>query len=156
MSGADLQLENIMKIKSLIILLLSVLIFASCSSETNFVPTAGSTGPAITSYSFGKMVIDGKTYTNELQILPNGIIKKWSPGDPHYILPADIEEILNSNIKILIIGNGANGEAAIPDETVKFIKAKDIKVHIMNTHEAVKFFNGSAKEAMGAIFHLNC
>ena len=139
-----------------ILLFISLLLFAGCSSETTFIPTAGSKGPAITSYSFGKMIIDGKTYINELQILPTGIVKKWSPGDPHYILPIDIEEIVNSSIKTLIIGNGANGEAAIPDETVKFIKEKNIKVHIMNTHEAVKLFNESAKEAMGAIFHLNC
>jgi len=145
-----------MNFKSGIILLLSVLIFAGCSSETTFIPTAGSKGPAITSYSFGKMIIDGKTYTNELQILPNGTVKKWSPNDPHYILPADIEEIVSSSIKTLIIGNGANGEAAIPDETIKFIEAKSIKVHILNTHEAVKLFNESSKEAMGAIFHLNC
>ena len=93
-------------------------IFASCSSETTFSPAVGSKGPAITSYSFGKMVVDGKTYTNELQILPNGTVKKWSPSDPHYILPVDIEEIMSSNIKTLIIGNGANGEAGIPDETI--------------------------------------
>jgi len=145
-----------MNFQSGIILLFSVLIFVSCSSETTFIPTAGSKGPAITSYSFGKMIVDGKTYTNELQILPNGTVKKWSPNDPHYILPADIEEIVSSSIKTLIIGNGANGEAAIPDETIKFIKAKSITVHIMNTHEAVKLFNESSKEAMGAIFHLNC
>lgn len=145
-----------MNFKSGIILLFSVLIFVSCSSETTFIPTAGSKGLAITSYSFGKMIVDGKTYTNELQILPNGTVKKWSPNDPHYILPADIEEIVSSSIKTLIIGNGANGEAAIPDETIKFIKAKSITVHIMNTHEAVKLFNESSKEAMGAIFHLNC
>ena len=145
-----------MNFKSGIILLFSVLIFVSCSSENTFIPTAGSKGPAITSYSFGKMIVDGKTYTNELQILPNGTVKKWSPNDPHYILPADIEEIVSSSIKTLIIGNGANGEAAIPDETIKFIKAKSITVHIMNTYEAVKLFNESSKEAMGAIFHLNC
>ena len=133
-----------------------MLIFVGCSSETTFIPTAGSKGPAITSYSFGQMIVDGKTYTNELQILPTGIVKEWSPNDPHYILPVDIKEIVNSNIKTLIIGNGANGEAAIPDETIKFIKAKSIKVHIMNTHEAVKLFNESSKEALGAIFHLNC
>ena len=145
-----------MNLKSQIILLVSVLIFTGCSSETTFIPTAGSMGPAITSYSFGEMVVDGKTYTNELQILPDGIIKKWSPNDPHYILPKDIEEIVNSSIKILIFGNGANGDAAIPDETIKFIKAKNIEVHILKTHEAVKLFNESSKEAMGAIFHLNC
>ncbi|MFC1843218.1 MTH938/NDUFAF3 family protein [Thermodesulfobacteriota bacterium] len=139
-----------------IILFISLFLFASCSSETTFTPTAGSQGPAITSYSFGKMIVDGKTYTNELQILPTGIVKKWSPSDPHYILPVDIGEIVNTSIKTLIIGNGANGEAAIPDETVKFLKAKNIRVHIMNTHEAVKLFNESSKEALGAIFHLNC
>ena len=145
-----------MNLKLLIILLLSVLIVASCSNETTFTPTAGNKGPAITKYSFGQMIIDGKTYTSELQILPTGVVKKWSPNDPHYILPVDIKEIVNSNIKALIIGNGANGGAAIPDETINFIKAKNIKVHIMNTHEAVKLFNESSKEAMGAIFHLNC
>ena len=98
------------------------------------------------------MVVDGKTYTSELQILPNGTVKKWSPSDTHYILQVDIEEIMNSSTKTLIIGNGANGEGAIPDETKKIIKAKGINVHIMNTHKAIKFFNDSSKEAMGPSF----
>jgi hypothetical protein len=138
------------------LLFVSFLLIASCSSETTFTPTAGSIGPAITNYSFGKMIVDGKTFKNELQILPTGIVKKWSPSDPHYILPVDIEEIVNSSIKALVFGNGANGEAAMPDETIKFIKAKNIQIYIMNTHEAVKLFNESSKEALGAIFHLNC
>jgi hypothetical protein len=135
---------------SQILLFLCVLVSVSCSNETTYNPPAGSKETAITHYSFGKMVIAGKTYTNELQIFPNGTIREWSPGDPHYILPTDIKDIVNSGIKTLIIGTEANGEAAIPLET------KNIKVHILNTHKAVKLFNESIKEAVGAIFHLNC
>jgi hypothetical protein len=109
-----------MNLKLKIILLLSVFIFASWSSETTFTPTVGSKGPAIINYSFVKMVVDGKTYANELQFLPNGAVKKWPPSAAHCILPEDIEKNMNSSIKPLIIGNGANGEAAIPDETATF------------------------------------
>ena len=132
-----------MNLKLRIMLLLSVFILASCSSETTFTHTVGSKGQAITSYSFGKMVVDRKTYTNDLKILPNGTVIKWSPNDPHYFLPLYIKEIMNASIKTLIIANKANDEAAIPDETIKFIKAKGINVHIMNTHKAVTFFNES-------------
>ena len=136
--------------------ILIVLFLVGCSSETNFTPSSGHEGPAITHYSFGKMVIDGKKYTNELQILPNGSVKDWSPRDPHYILPADIEEIVSSNTQILIIGNGANGEAAIPEETITFLKNRNIKVHIFNSHKATELYNNSLKKNLAALFHLNC
>ncbi len=133
-----------------------ILLLVGCSSETNFTPPPGHKGPAITHYSFGKMVIDGRKYTNELQIFPDGRVKDWSPGDPHYILPADIEEIVNSNIQVLIIGNGANGEAAVPDKTINFIEKKNIKVHVLNSHKATELFNNSPKKNLAALFHLNC
>ena len=137
-------------------MMVCLFIVAGCSSETNFTPPAGHKGPAITHYSFGKMIVDGQSFTNELQILPDGTVKEWSPRDPHYILAKDIEEIVRSDIKVLIIGIGANGEAAIPAATLEILESNNIKVHIANTYEAVKLFNVSAKEALGAIFHLNC
>jgi hypothetical protein len=139
-----------------IILSLSLLLFVSCSNETTFTPTAGSDGPVITNYSFGKMIVDGKTYTNELQILSNGTVKSWSPKDPHYILPSDIEEIVNSGIDTIIIGTGDVGNAGVPEETFNFLKSKNITVHELNTHKAMELFNNSKKDKLGAVFHLNC
>ena len=138
------------------ITIISLLLFTSCSSETTFTPTAGSKGPAITSYSFGKMIVDGKTYTNELQVFPTGVVKKWSPQDPHYILPSDIEEIVKSGIDTIIIGTGDSGNAGVPEKTLNFLKSKSITIHVLNTHKAMELFNSSLKDKLGAVFHLNC
>ena len=141
---------------SRIILFSSVLIFACCSNETTYTPPIENKDMAITYYAFGKMVVDGMTYSNELQILPNGKVKKWSPGDPHYILPTDIEEIVNSGIHTIIIGTGDVGNVGVPEETLNFLNSKGITVHELNTHKAVELFNNSPKEKLGAVFHLNC
>ncbi len=138
------------------ITILVIWCLVGCSSETNFTPPPGHKGPAITHYSFGKMVIDGQIYTNELQIFSDGSVRDWSPGDPHYILPNDIEEIANSNIQVLIIGIGANGQAAVADETINFLKKRNIEVHVLNSHEAIELFNKSPKKNLAALFHLNC
>jgi len=140
----------------LTLLFICVFVFSGCSNETTFTPAAGSKGPAITGYSFGKMTIDGKTHTTEIQIFPGGNVQKWSPQDPHYIVPSDIEEIVNSGIDTLIIGTGDVGNAAVPEETLQFLKSRSINVRVLNSHKAMELFNSSLKEKLGAVFHLNC
>lgn len=140
-----------------LMLICTLLLFmAGCSSETTYTPAPGSKGPAITSYSFGRMTINGRNYTCEVQIFPNGDVREWTLQDPHYIVPADIEEIVNSGIEMLIIGTGDVGNAGVPEETHRFLESKNIKVRELNTHEAVELFNSSPKDKLGAVFHLNC
>ena len=140
----------------LLIFLAVCLLSAGCSSETTFTPPSDTKGPAITSYTFGKMIINGETYTCEVQIFPDGNVKDWSPADPHYILPSDIKDLVNSGIDTIIIGTGDVGNAGVPEETHKFLKSRNITVHVLNTHKAMELFNSSNKDKLGAVFHLNC
>ncbi len=144
--------NGIMYLASLSVFLNLILI----SCDTKFTPPPGHQGPAITYYSFGKMVVDGKTFNSEVQILPNGTVKRWSPDDRHYILPSDIEEIVNTDIEVLIIGIGAHGACSVADETIEYLNANSIIVHILNTHKASELYNKSPKDHTGAVFHLDC
>ncbi|MCP3871625.1 MAG: hypothetical protein GY699_00500 [Desulfobacteraceae bacterium] len=59
----------------------------------------------------------------------------------------------------MIIGIGYNCAASLTNGTLEFLeqpKAKEIKLYILSTSEAVKLFNASSKKELLSFFHLNC
>jgi hypothetical protein len=48
----------------------------------------------IEKYSFGKMVINGKTYTQDLIIYPDSIEDSWWRKKGHSLVPEDIPRVL--------------------------------------------------------------
>ncbi|MCP4578498.1 MAG: hypothetical protein GY846_19665 [Deltaproteobacteria bacterium] len=137
------------------------LCIAGCSDDVDFTPPAGSAEIAITHYSFGKMVIDGRNHDTDLAILPGGKVSYWGfdPGNNHIFSKKFIEDLITDKVTDIIIGTGYNGAASLNTEAkelVEQLKAKGIQVHIMPTSEAVKLFNASSKKGLLACFHLNC
>lgn len=138
-----------------------ILCIAGCSDDVNFTPPPSSDETAITHYSFGKMVIDGKDHVADLVILPGGKISYWGfdPDNNHIFSKGFIDDLITDKVKTIIIGTGYNGAASLnaeAKELVEQIRAKGIQVHIMPTSEAVKLFNASSKKGLLACFHLNC
>ena len=95
----------------------------------------------IDDYSFGRIVIDKKTYTSDVIIYPNGVDSSWWRKEGHYLQPADLTDIINAKPDVLIIGTGASGVMKVPEETLKFVKSKGIEVHTDITSRAVGLFN---------------
>lgn len=131
-----------------------------CSNNVEYTPPEGSTEIAITYYTFGRMVIDGKDYNGDLAILPGGNIQDWSfNGVTHLISSNDFKSLITDEVEVLIIGTGYNGAASLTaegKEEVEQIKARGIQVQVMPTSDAVKLFNASSKKGLLACFHLNC
>jgi hypothetical protein len=137
------------------------LYMAGCSENVDFTPPAGSTETAITHYSFGKMVIDGREHDADLAILPGGKISYWGfdPSSNHIFSKELIKELITDKVKTIIIGTGHSGAASLNAEArewVEQMRAKGIQVHVMATSDAVKLFNKTSKKGLLACFHLNC
>jgi len=114
----------------------------------------------ISHYSFGRMTIDGKTYTSDVIIYPGRVDSSWWRREGHYLQPIDLEDIVNAKPDILIIGKGHDGVMQVPEETMKFIKSKGIEVQTAVTGKAVEAFNKLQVEKPDKIIiaalHLTC
>lgn len=111
----------------------------------------------ITHYSFGRITIDGNTYTSDVIVYPGRVDPSWWRKKGHQLEPADLDEVVKSRPAVLIIGTGASGVMQVPPETVRFLEAKGITVRIGRTAEAVELYNKTPKDRpVVAALHLTC
>lgn len=111
----------------------------------------------IESYSFGKILIDGNTYTSDLIIYPDRIWDKWWRKEGHGIHEEDLSTIMENPPEILIIGTGDSGRLKVSGEMKKYIESKGIKLRIAKTQDACKLYNDlSTKARVIAALHLTC
>ena len=132
---------------------------AGCSSskEVNYTPPEGSGGPAINHFSFSKMIVDGKEFTDvDVAIPSNGKPGVWQIGKVHVVDAADIELVISVDTRVLIIGTGANGVSEVRGDAIAKANANGVEVHVLDTAEAVKLFNKLPKVGLAAVFHTGC
>ena len=110
----------------------------------------------IDSYSFGKIVIDGKIYTKDVIIFPDHILSPWWRKEGHYLALRDLDKILDEKPDILVIGTGYWGNMEVPDSLVHDLTIEGIRVIVKNTSEAVGVFNIMNSPKKAAAFHLTC
>lgn len=112
----------------------------------------------IDSYQFGQITINNKKYTNDLIILPNKIIDHWWRNKGHELQPKDLGKVVDSKVKTLIIGRGANGVMEVPQKTIDYLKENDIEPIIKKTTQAWQEYNQLAeqKNSVAAALHLTC
>ena len=112
----------------------------------------------IESYSFGSMKVMGESHRNDLKIIDNKIIGNWWRREGHALYAQDIDDILYSAVKTLVVGTGAYGSMRITEEAEKTIEERGIKLVAAPTKEAVSVFNNlhSQGEKVAGAFHLTC
>lgn len=111
----------------------------------------------ITHYSFGKITVGDRTYTSDVIIYPDRVNSSWWRKEGHYLQPEDLEKIVGSGIKMLVIGTGISGVMQVPKETFKFLKFNGIEAHALKTPEAVEMYKRLSKEKpVVAALHLTC
>ncbi|OQX71486.1 MAG: hypothetical protein B6D62_01885 [Candidatus Cloacimonas sp. 4484_275] len=119
-------------------------------AETGEVESTEDNRTKIDFYKFGKISINGKVFTKDLIIFPDGIIFPWIRKTGHLLVADDISEYLDNRIKTLIIGTGYYGFMRI-DESLK------IDFVYRKTQEAVTFYNDlENKENIAFGMHLTC
>lgn len=112
--------------------------------------------PNIESTSFGSIVVDGKVYSYDIIILPNGEIKRRPlPKGTHVVCLEELEEIIKEKPKVIIIGTGQFGIAKVEEKVKEKAKAEGIKLIVERTPKAIISFN-EIREKKAGLFHLTC
>jgi hypothetical protein len=112
--------------------------------------------PRIDSYHFGEIVIDGKTYRNDIIILPERIIAKWWRKEGHSLAPDDLTDVIGIGIGRFIMGCGAYGLLHVPDLTREYLKENGIELIALPSKDAVEEYNVSASPETACGIHLTC
>ena len=112
----------------------------------------------IESYSFGRMVIDGTSYTKDVIIYPDSkILSPWWRNQGHVLEAADLKKLIAAKPDIIICGTGAMGAMRIPGELTEFLGASNIEFTAQRTSKAIEIYNQlSGNSKVGGCFHLTC
>ena len=108
-------------------------------------------------YSFGRITIDGKTYTSDVIIYPDRVNSSWWRKEGHFLQMDDLREVLDARPEVIIIGTGYSGVMRVSDEIISNLKSMKIDMHVARTTEAVELFNElSGSKKIVACLHLTC
>ena len=111
----------------------------------------------IESYSFGRITVDGKTYTSDVILYADRVDAGWWRKEGHGLIPQDMPQVLESPPDVLIIGTGHSGCLTVPESTRRQIESKGIEVRVMPTTEACEEYNRLSKtKKVVAGLHLTC
>lgn len=113
----------------------------------------------IESYSFGKMTVSGKEYRKDLIILPDGtVLSPWQRKSGHRLALCDLEAVLDSHARTLVIGTGKPGLMKPHPTLVADLQEKGITARVMSSKKAVAEYNALTGDSndVAACFHLTC
>ncbi len=112
----------------------------------------------ISSYQFGKIVIDGVTYTSDCLILGETVQANWWRKQGHLLYPEDLQPVIEAKPSLLIVGCGASGLMKISKDLPQFLQEHDITLEAFDTNKAVERYNelSRADENIAAALHLTC
>jgi hypothetical protein len=109
-------------------------------------------------YSFGRMVVDGRAFSSDLIIFPDGtVLDSWWRDSGHSLSAKDIGPLVESKPEIIVAGTGASGLMHPEHGLERFLASRDIAFQWAPSREAVAVFNKlSGERRVGACFHLTC
>ena len=116
----------------------------------------------INSYNFGFIVIDGKQYTSDVVISPDGTVKEREPSKgrvgSHHIGCSEIESINMGQPDAIVVGTGASGLATLSSEAEVYLHQVNSNLIILPTPQAIQKFNKLAEEGkrVAALIHVTC
>ncbi len=110
------------------------------------------------SYSFGRLSIDGKPFTQDCIIFPDGrILCPWWRKQGHRIEIVDLEELINMQPDTIVAGTGYSGLMQPTEDLSRLLVDKSIQFIAEPTGEAIQTYNKlSSSNNTGACFHLTC
>jgi hypothetical protein len=109
-------------------------------------------------FSFGSIIVDGITYTNDIKIIRGSVIPTWWRKSGHRVDIEDVRDIIEAKPNILVLGKGKPGMMKSSRSLCEFLKQNDIELIEEKTSKAIKTFNRLFKQGKNACagFHLTC
>lgn len=85
----------------------------------------------------------------------------WNETGTHHspgVQVEDVKELVENGAEILILSRGYFSRLKVKDETLQWLKEKDVKVEMLETGKAAKRYNELAAQgkAVGGLFHSTC
>jgi len=116
-----------------------------------------SQAPKIDSYSFGRITVDGRAYSADLILLPDGVAPDWWREEGHSLSVADLHEVFQAKPEVLVVGTGASGVMDVPQATRDAIASAGIQLIAERSGDAVETYNRLRGEnRTAAALHLTC
>ena len=108
--------------------------------------------------AFGLLVIDGKKYTSDLVIYPDGHVSdSWYRKNGHKLSQDDIDQLIASCPEVIVAGTGMDGRVIPEKKLEELLVNKGIEFYSAPNGMAVELFNQHVgKKRKGACFHLTC
>jgi hypothetical protein len=112
----------------------------------------------IDSCAFGSIVIDGKKYTSDLILFPDGRVKShWRRRAGHRLAREDIQELIDAGPDIIVAGIGVSGMVKPETDLERWLETRGIRFLPAANQEAAEIYNRSvSQKKVGACFHLTC
>ena len=112
----------------------------------------------IDSYQFGKIVVDGTSYSSDIIIIGNTIKSNWWREQGHSLAAEDLETVIAAKPAVLVVGCGASGLMKVPSQTQQVLQEHNIQLEMFDTGKAVERFNelNQKGENIAAALHLTC
>ena len=112
----------------------------------------------IEQYAFGKIVVSGKAYMDDIKIIGDRVVPHWYRFSGHRVEVADVDDVLAAKPEIFVLGKGEPGRMAADAELIALLKQENIELIEKPTKEATTIFNQlhKKKKKVAAGFHLTC
>ena len=111
----------------------------------------------IEEYGFGRIVIDGKGYEDDVIITADGVRPNWWRKDGHDVKLFDLADVLDPKPRLIIIGTGTSGMCSVSDEVRSYCNSQGIELVELPTPEAVVEYNElTDKAGVLVALHLTC
>jgi hypothetical protein len=112
----------------------------------------------ITEFSFGKIVVKGKPYCDDIKIVNGQVISGWWRKSGHRVDIHDIADILESRPDILVIGKGSPGLLKPSASLRDYLSNHQVELIEKKTTKAIQVFNQLFQEdrKVAAGFHISC
>lgn len=115
-------------------------------------------GLKISSYTFGRVVVDGSPYTSDVIVYPGRVEDGWWRKEGHQLCVGDIREAVEEGgPEVLVVGTGYMGLMRVLPEAREYLKSRGVELVVERTKMACDVFNRlSGSRRVMAALHLTC
>ena len=112
----------------------------------------------IMNFSFGKIVVNDRTYTDDIKIVRGQVISDWWRKRGHRVDVEDIADILEASPEIVVIGKGSPGLMRTSAPLRERLATQKIGLIEKKTSRAIEVFNKLFQEGkkVAGGFHISC
>jgi hypothetical protein len=107
---------------------------------------------------FGWIEIDGRRYSHDVIVRPDGmILNRYDgfSGDSHLFTRSEADKVLVPHADQMVVGTGQMGILCVAPEVTGYLKQQNVNVFVQTTPRAIQTFNSLSGSKCG-VFHVTC